>query len=212
MIKPVKVKKENKYYVDNKKFYEAMKQYIEAYREAEKKGTELPVASNYIGSCISLIAEKLSLLRNFINYSFREEMISDAKENCILYLHKFNPDKYTNPFAYFTQISYYAFIRRIQNEQKQQYIKHKTLINASVMNILVEMSPEDTSHFNAVYADIGSESSNDLIQKFEQKIQDRKDKKLKDIESFVGEDNDETELDTADSPTDDRKSDEQTEQ
>lgn len=211
MTKPVKAKKENKYYVDNKKFYEAMKEYIEQYREAEKNGTELPRASNYIGNCISLISEKLSLLRNFINYSFREEMISDAKENCILYLHKFNPDKYFNPFAYFTQIAYFAFIRRIQKEQKQQYIKHKVLINASVMNTLVEMSAEDTSHFNAVYADLGSESSNSLIESFEQKIQDRKDKKLKDIESFLGEDNDETELNTTDHPTDGGELDEQTE-
>lgn len=210
MNKPVKVKKENKYYVDNKKFYEAMKDYIEKYKEAEKNGTELPRPSNYIGSCIVLIANKLSLLRNFINYSFRDEMISDAIENCMLYLHKFNPDKYTNPFAYFTQISYYAFIRRIQKEQKQQYIKHKTLINASVMNILVEMSPEDSSHFNAVYADIGSESSNDLIQKFEQKIQDRKDKKNKDLESFMGEDNEQVELDASDHPADDREPDEST--
>lgn len=211
MNKSLKVKKENKYYVDNKKFYLAMKEYIESYREAEKNGTELPRASNYIGSCISLIANKLSLLRNFINYSFREEMISDAIENCMLYLHKFNPDKWFNPFAYFTQISYYAFIRRIQKEQKQQYIKHKVLINATVMNTLVEMSPEDSSHFNAVYADIGSESSNDLIEKFEQKIQDRKDKKIKDVESFLGEDNDKTEFDTADHSTDGGELNEQTE-
>lgn len=183
----IKKKKENAYYVDNKKFYEAMKEYIEKYNHAEQNNLDLPRPSNYIGECIVLIANKLSLLRNFINYSFREEMIADAIENCMLYLHKFNPEKYNNPFAYFTQISYYAFIRRIQKEQKQEYIKRKSLINASVMNTLVEMSPEDVSHFNAVYADIDTDSANDLIEKFEQKIKDRKAKKKESVPEIDNE-------------------------
>jgi len=116
-------------------------------------------------------------------------MVSDGIENCLMYLHNFNPDKSKNPFAYFTQIIYYAFIRRIQKEQKQQYIKHKTMMNSSIMNTLVEMSPDDATHFNAVYVHMDTDKSKDLIDKFEKSNKPKK-SSTKGVEKFIGDDED----------------------
>jgi hypothetical protein len=141
--------------------------YIAKYNAAKEAGETLPRVTEYIGYSIKLIAEGLSTKPDFIGYSYRDEMISDGIENCLMYLHNFNPSKYKNPFAYFTTIIYYAFLRRIQKEQKQQYIKHKTLINSSIMNSLVDMSPEDASHFNVKFTHMDAVKSRDLVEKFE---------------------------------------------
>jgi hypothetical protein len=122
-----KPKKKGVHYVDNKKFLEAMKDWREECREAEEMGEEKPRVSNYIGECFLKIANGLSFRPNFINYTYKQEMISDGIENCLQYLHNFNPDKSNNPFAYFTQIIYYAFIRRIQKEKKQTHVKHRMI-------------------------------------------------------------------------------------
>jgi len=122
-----KPKKKGVHYVDNKKFLEAMKDWKEECREAEEMGEEKPRVSNYIGECFLKIANGLSFRPNFINYTYKQEMISDGIENCLQYLHNFNPDKSNNPFAYFTQIIYYAFIRRIQKEKKQTHVKHRMI-------------------------------------------------------------------------------------
>ena len=99
-----KPKKKGVHYVDNKKFLEAMKDWKEECREAEEIGEEKPRVSNYIGECFLKIANGLSFRPNFINYTYKQEMISDGIENCLQYLHNFNPEKSNNPFAYFTQI------------------------------------------------------------------------------------------------------------
>ena len=117
------------HYVDNAKFLEAMTEYKRDYDIALKNNKELPPVSEYLGSVFLKIAQRLSFRPNFINYTFKNDMISDGIENCIHYIHNFNPDKSNNPFAYFTQIIYYAFIRRIQKEKKQLYIKYKTMQN-----------------------------------------------------------------------------------
>jgi DNA-directed RNA polymerase specialized sigma24 family protein len=95
-------------------------------------------------------------------------MIGDAIENCLRYLHNFNPEKTNNPFAYFTQIVYNAFLRRIEKEKKQLYIKHKSFENSIVMNTLVDMAPEDRSQFAAVYINV-NEKLGELVEKFEAK-------------------------------------------
>ena len=105
-----KRKKHN--YVDNKKFLEEMVTYRRSVLSAKDFGVERPRVPFYIGDCIMKIATHLSYKPNFINYSFREEMISDGVENCLQYIDNFNPDKSKNPFAYFTQIIYFAFLRR----------------------------------------------------------------------------------------------------
>ena len=96
----------------------------ESCREAEEMGEEPPIVTDYIGSCFLKIANGLSYRPNFINYTYRQDMISDGIENCLQYIHNFDPEKSKNPFSYFTQIIYYAFIRRIQKEKKQSHVKH----------------------------------------------------------------------------------------
>ena len=120
-------KKKGVHYVDNKMFLQAMKDWKEQCKEAEEMGEEIPRITNYIGECFLKIANGLSYKPNFINYTYRQEMISDGIENCLQYIHNFNPEKSNNPFAYFTQIIYYAFIRRIQKEKKQAQVKHRMI-------------------------------------------------------------------------------------
>jgi DNA-directed RNA polymerase specialized sigma24 family protein len=124
------MKKKSEHYVDNKQFLQAMIEYKKSCVLAEKRDELKPPVSNYIGECFLKIANHLSYRPNFINYTYKEEMISDGIENCLQYVSNFNPDKSNNPFAYFTQIIYYAFIRRIQKEKKQQTIKRKLILKS----------------------------------------------------------------------------------
>ena len=124
------------HYVDNKKLYAEMQDYLNSVKEAEEAGDDKPRIPEYIGECLLKISNRLSTRPNFINYTYRDEMISDGIENCVNYIGNFNPEKSTNPFAYFTQIIYYAFLRRIQREKKQLYIKHKSLERSIVFDEL----------------------------------------------------------------------------
>lgn len=117
------------HYVDNKKFLEALIDYRKQVKEAEKNKKEIPQVPNYIGECFIKIATHLSYKSNFINYTFKDDMISDGIENCLTAAAKFDPEKSSNPFAYYTQIIYFAFIRRIQKEKKQQATKYKIIEN-----------------------------------------------------------------------------------
>ena len=119
--------RKKQHYVDNSKLLEVMSEYREQHLIAKDNDIEPPVIPDYAGECFLKIAEKLSHRPNFINYAFREEMVSDGIENCVMYANNFNPEKSQNPFAYFTQIIYYAFLRRIEKEKKQLYIKYKTM-------------------------------------------------------------------------------------
>jgi hypothetical protein len=113
------------HYINNADFLKALIEYKQKCDEAETKKKPEPPIPNYIGECFLKIADHLSRKPNFVSYSFRDEMISDGIENCLMYFRNFNPDKSKNPFAYFTQIIYYAFLRRIQKEKKQLYVKYK---------------------------------------------------------------------------------------
>ena len=126
-------KKRNKSndYIDNSKFFEAMVDWKILVDEAQDCDDSRPPITDYIGECFLKIAEHLSYRPNFINYPYREEMVGDGIENCLMYAHNFNPEKSKNPFSYFTQIIYYAFLRRIEKEKKQSYIKYKLLENAN---------------------------------------------------------------------------------
>lgn len=124
-------RKQNEHYVNNKEFTQAVVEHNERVRLAEENNETPPRMSNYIGECIYKIATRLSTKPNFINYTYRDEMIFDAIENCIQYIGNFNSEKSDNAFAYVTQICYYAFLRRIQKEKKQVYIKQKTIEESS---------------------------------------------------------------------------------
>ena len=127
-----KEKKKNAHYIDNKEFHAAMIAWKELCKEAEEAGEEKPQVTNYIGECFLKIANGLSYRPNFINYTYRSEMVSDGIENCLQYIHNFDPDKSGNPFSYFTQIIFYAFLRRIKKEKKQTYVKQKLIAEMDV--------------------------------------------------------------------------------
>ena len=129
-------KKKSEHYVDNKKFFDELVLYKKQLKEWEENGKTLgkpkPRVNNYIGECFLKIARKFSSKGNYVNYSYKEEMISDGIENCIRYIHNFDPfyvnpktQRKENPFAYFTQIVYYAFLRRIDKEKRQLELQEK---------------------------------------------------------------------------------------
>tara|TARA_B100000427_G_scaffold229781_1_gene193002 strand:+ start:603 stop:1070 length:468 start_codon:yes stop_codon:yes gene_type:complete len=115
------------HYVDNKELLAAVIRYKEDVEIAQIKGKPKPKVSEYIGGCFLKIATHLSYRPNFINYMYKDDMICDGIENCIQYIDNFDPAKSKNPFAYFTQIVYYAFLRRIAKEKRQLDIKEKIL-------------------------------------------------------------------------------------
>ena len=141
----VNVARKKQHYVDNEKFLVVMADYREKYLQAKDEEAELPIIPDYAGECFLKIAERLSHRPNFINYAFREEMVSDGIENCVMYASNFNPEKSNNPFAYFTQIIYYAFIRRIQKEKKQTHIRNKMIESRSYESYNT-MEGDDTSY------------------------------------------------------------------
>jgi len=124
------------HYIDNKEFLAKISAYRELRIEAEESGEERPQVTNYIGECFVKIANHLAYKSNFVNYTFRDEMILDGIENCLTYMDNFNPEKSKNPFAYFTQITYYAFIRRIQKEKRQMETKFKYIKSLDIEQIL----------------------------------------------------------------------------
>jgi len=122
------------YYVSNREFYEELVDYLNLCKECEKNGDPIPIIPNEIGIKIIKIAHKLSYKPNFINYSFKNEMISDAIYNCTKYLRKFNPEKSTNPFSYFSQICWNAFVKRIKIEKKVSETKEKLSNHSNILN------------------------------------------------------------------------------
>ena len=120
-------RKRSEHYVNNKEFLYAIVEYKAKVREAEETGKPKPRITNYLGSCFLKIATHLSYKPNFVNYMFKDDMVCDGIENCVQYINNFNPEKSSNPFAYFTQIIHYAFLRRIQKEKKQLEIKTKII-------------------------------------------------------------------------------------
>ena len=125
-----------KHYVDNKKLFEVLVEYKTALLKSPKNPPPIP---EFVGECLLLIANHLAMKPNFVGYTFRDDMISDAIENCVRYLHNFDPKKSQNPFAYFSQTIHYAFLRRISREQKQTYQKYKYAVHQS-------RSGEDYTH------------------------------------------------------------------
>lgn len=135
-----------KHYINNDDFLKALVEYKAKCEEAKSTGKNEPPIPNYIGECWMKIAEGLSHKPNFINYTYRDEMISDGIENCLMYFNNFNPEKSNNPFAYFTQIIYYAFLRRIQKEKKQLYVKYKATQQAGILDEFEMLEMEDGSN------------------------------------------------------------------
>ena len=130
-------KKKSEHYVNNKELLAALIDYRAEVAVAKAKDLPKPRISNYLGECFLKIATHLSYKPNFVNYMFRDDMISDGIENCVQYIHNFDPEKSRNPFAYFTQIIHYAFLRRIQKEKKQLDIKTKIIERTGFDEVMV---------------------------------------------------------------------------
>ena len=159
------------HYVDNTLFLDEMLKFRNSVIESKLNNTERPQVPNYVGECFLKIAEHLSYKPNFINYTFREEMISDGIENCLQYIDNFDPEKSRNPFAYFTQIIYFAFLRRIQKEKKQLYVKYKSLERSGMMEgIMAQQAPGGGDEFRlGKYNDSIYSNLYDFIEEFEAK-------------------------------------------
>ena len=147
----------SEHYVNNKELLAALIEYRENVAEAAANDQPKPRISNYLGSCFLKIATHLSYKPNFVNYMFREDMISDGIENCVQYIHNFDPNKSRNPFAYFTQIIHYAFLRRIQREKRQLDIKNKIVEKTGFETLLTSdanLTNEYRNDYNAIKENI----------------------------------------------------------
>ena len=144
-------KKKKPHYVNNKEFLAAMVEFKQMVADAEAAGEPKPRVPNYIGECFLKIANHLSYRPNFINYTYKEEMIYDGIENCLKYINNFNPEKSNNPFAYFTQIIYFAFIRRITKEKKQSKIKDKLLKRSNIEEMIVVQDHDEAALYQSQY-------------------------------------------------------------
>lgn len=133
-----KKKKSTSHYIDNEKFLQELVCWKQKIKDAVESDEPKPPISSYIGMAFLEIAQNLAKKPNFVNYPFKDEMIGDAVENCLMYCENFDENKSKNPFSYFTQITYFAFLRRIQKEKKQNYVKYKYLKSMDVDGDLTE--------------------------------------------------------------------------
>ena len=172
------------HYVNNADFLKALIEYRALKEQAQQEGKPKPIVSNYIGECILKIATHLSYKPNFINYSYREDMILDGVENCIQYIDNFDPTKSNNPFSYFTQIIYYAFLRRIAKEKKQSYIKGK-LIQDMPFELFETQEQDDDREFHNQYMEF-MQQNHQLDDFIERKAAKRK-KKQPNLDDFLGD-------------------------
>lgn len=180
--KPMRMKHN---YIDKKKFHVELTAYRVRAIEAEKNNEEIPIITDYIARCLLLICKNMAKRPNFSNYSYIEDMVYDAVENCLTAVNNFNPDESKqNPFGYFSRIAWNAFIRRIQKEKKQNYIKHKFYHETGLHNDLAVSA--DSNTLGGV---INNDVSNRIIENFENTLNTKKPKKedKKGIEKFIEE-------------------------
>lgn len=183
-------KQRTRNYVNNPEFLEAIVKYKAQCDEAEESGEDNPPIPNYIGQCIYQIATRLASKPNFSGYSYKDEMISDGLENAVQALGNFDPEKSSNPFAYFTQIIWYAFLRRIDKEKKQLYIRHKVIENSVITGTAVEKDNTGDPG-DANYIDLNNDYMNDFVKTYENKLAEKKAKenaKKVGLEKFIEED------------------------
>ena len=171
------------HYVDNARFLDEIEQYKKACLEAEEAGDDKPVIPNYLGECILKIATKLANRPNFINYSYKDDMILDGIENCIMYFDNFDPSKSKNPFSYFTQIIYYAFLRRIEKEKKQSYIRGKLIRDTTIESFETQDSDHDEDFHNSYIGFMQQHGTFD--DSFEERRKKKKKKKPTALEEFI---------------------------
>lgn len=172
--------KKKQHYVNNKDLYNAMVEFKAKVEENKSIGKQPPRIPHYIGESIMKISTHLAYRPNFANYTFREEMISDGIENCLLYINNFDPAKSQNPFAYFTQIIYFAFIRRIQKEKKHLYTKYAAIEYANVMGETSESQTGDRTSYDTdiKYGEWSQEQMEKFMSDFEASKNMKRNKKV----------------------------------
>ena len=185
--------KKKNHYVDNKQFLAALIEYRAACEAAEAEGKPTPQITNYIGECLLKIATHLSYKANFINYTFREDMILDGVENSIQYIRNFDPEKSSSPFSYFTQICWYAFLRRIMKEKKQSYVKQKMIQEMAMDQFDVQEHDSDNTHYSNQYLDFlqSNQEFDDYVERRKAEKAAKRGRKLNPIEEMLEEDEDE---------------------
>ena len=180
----------SKHYINNRTLLEELVKHRENCAKAAADGLIKPRIPEYIGECFFKIATRLSTKWKFVNYTYRDEMISDAIENCVAVVHNFDPSKSSNPFAYFTQIIGNAFIRRIMKEKKQTYVKYKYMQKMMFDGGLATQGDiEEIKEIDSTYANM--DHVNDLIRDYETYVKNTREKTKKakkGIEKFVEDD------------------------
>lgn len=146
--------KKKQHYIDNKEFLRSLITYKKSVEQAEQQGLPKPRVDNYIGGCFLKIATHLSYRPNFINYMYKDDMVCDGVENCIQYVDNFNPNKSSNPFAYFTQIVYFAFLRRIAKEKRQMDIKDKIVERSGYDHLFTSDGDEINNSYSQIKSTI----------------------------------------------------------
>lgn len=175
------------HYVNNAEMLESIKKYKADLQEARDTGREEPRIPEYLGECILKIATRLSHKYNFINYSYRDDMILDGIENCMHCMNSFDPTKSSNPFSYFTQVIYFAFLRRIAKEKKQSYIKGRLIQEMPFESFELQGHDDNADFINAYTAFIQSNSNFDdsFVKKKEKKVKAKEETPL---DAFIEED------------------------
>lgn len=164
------VSKESSHYISNKDLYNEFVKWHEAIKLAEINNKPEPLAPNSIGKGILQIAENFSKKNNWRNnFKYKDELVGDAVLNCILYLKKFNVEKSQNPFSYFTQTCYYSFLKTIQREKIEDYVKHKSMLNSMLVAELQNLGGEEIDELVLAEFDYNQEGVDDFIKDFEDK-------------------------------------------
>lgn len=177
----------SRHYINNRTLLESLIKYRDGVEKSKLDGSTPPRIPEYIGECFYKIATRLSTKYKYVNYTFRDEMIADAVENCVAAVNNFDPAKSSNPFAYFTQIIGNAFIRRIMKEKKQTYVKYKYMHKMMADGALsTQQEMDEAKDIDSSFANM--DKVNDLIRDYETYMQNSREKSRrakKGIEKFV---------------------------
>ena len=193
--------KDKPHYVNNADFSSAVMEYVSSVNQAKEKGQPTPIVTDYIAQCFLKISEGLSVKANFVRYTYREEMVMDAVENCLRAIENYDIEKATrtgkpNAFSYFTQIAWYAFLRRIQKEKKQQDIKLKYLSESDISELISsEFSDDEAIRQTQSFVDELREridvvkETDKAVKEFAQETRKRRRKRVdSDLSEFLDED------------------------
>lgn len=152
-----RAKRGDRDYVNGSEMYDALVAWYESGKET------IPDKITY---AIMQICERLSRKGNFVNYTYREDMVASAITVCIVAVQKKKFDinqPQRNPFAYFTQIAYNEMVRIIKVEKTHSYIKHKAL-DHHITDAMLAGEPIDVPLFEH------GDKNYDLIRHFEPEV------------------------------------------